>query len=151
MKDFGSAEEVLDFAVGEEEQAHQFYSELAERVSLPGMREVMLQFAQEELGHKAKLLEVKVGKKMVGAEAAVVDLRIGDNLVEIEARPEIAYQDALIIAMKKEKAAYAMYSKLASAMSDDWLRDLFLGIAQEEANHKLRFEVVYDEQVMREN
>jgi rubrerythrin len=53
--------------------------------------------------------------------------------------------------MKQEKAAFRLYTDLAASTDDDAVRDLFLGLAQEEAKHKLRFEVEYDEDFLRHN
>ena len=53
--------------------------------------------------------------------------------------------------MKKEKAAFRMYSDMAAAVEDDELKRTLLALAQEEAKHKLRFEVEYDECVYQEN
>ena len=61
------------------------------------------------------------------------------------------YQQALILAMNKEKAAFRMYTDLAAAAPEEGLRNTFLALAQEEAKHKLRFEIEYDEEVMSEN
>jgi rubrerythrin len=63
----------------------------------------------------------------------------------------MSYQDALVVAMNREKAAFKLYMKLASRVEDATLRDLFLSLAQEESKHKLRFELEYDEYVLREN
>ena len=38
------------------------------------------------------------------------DLRIGDYLVDLPFHPDITYQDALILAMKKEEKAHAFYA-----------------------------------------
>ena len=115
------------------------------------MKEVFLGFAKEEQGHKAKLMAVKTGKKMLSSEKRVLDLKIGDSLVEIEPSGDLSYQDALIVAMKSEKAAFRLYSDLAGATDDANLREMFLSLAQEEAKHKLRFEVEYDDYVLTEN
>ena len=61
------------------------------------------------------------------------------------------YQSALILAMKKEKAAFRLYTDLAASTEDEGIRDLFQGLAQEEAKHKLRFEVEYDDDFLRDN
>jgi rubrerythrin len=53
--------------------------------------------------------------------------------------------------MKKEKAAFRLYSDLAGLADDAQLRNTFLFLAQEEAKHKLRFEIEYDENVLVEN
>jgi rubrerythrin len=53
--------------------------------------------------------------------------------------------------MKAEKAAYKLYNDLASATDDAGLRETLLSLAQEEAKHKLRFELEYDEQILKDN
>ena len=53
--------------------------------------------------------------------------------------------------MKKEKAAFRLYSDLAAKTDDANRKETMLGLAQEEAKHKLRFEVEYDEFVLTEN
>ena len=59
--------------------------------------------------------------------------------------PNLNYRDALVLAMKKEKAAFKLYSILAECMNDQVLKTTFLALAQEEAKHKLRFELEYDD------
>ena len=95
---------------------------------------------------------VKQGRKLQAASGKVLDLKIGDYLVaEEEPTGRMDYQDALILAMKKEKKAFQLYSDLAASTDDGGLQELFLGLAQEEAKHKLRFEIEYDEHILREN
>jgi rubrerythrin len=151
MEQWKSADEVLDFAIRQEEQAAQFYTDLAGRMDRPWMSKIFKDFAQEEMGHKRKLLDVKAGKKLAPVEAKILDLKIGDYLLDVEPKPDMDYQQALILAMKKEKKAFKMYTDLASAADDENLQILFAGLAQEEAKHKLRFEVEYDDFVMTEN
>ena len=55
-------EEILDYAISNEEKAAAMYHELAENVDRPGMREAFLHFAKEEEGHKARLLKIKEGE-----------------------------------------------------------------------------------------
>jgi ferritin-like protein len=94
---------------------------------------------------------VKAGKKLALAEKKIVDLKIGDYLVDVEPSDHMDYQQALIVAMKKEKKAFKMYTDLSSAADDENIKDLFAALAQEEAKHKLRFEIEYDDFVMTEN
>jgi hypothetical protein len=103
------------------------------------------------MGHKRKLQDVKAGKKLIPAEQKVLDLKIGDYLVEAEISPTMDYQDALIVAMKKEKKAFKMYMDLSEATDDANVKATFISLAQEEAKHKLRFEIEYDDYVLTEN
>lgn len=152
MEQWKSVDEVLDFAIRNEEEAAQFYTDLAGRMDRPWMSKIFNNFAQEEKGHKRRLEDVKAGKKLLHAEQRVLDLKIGDYLVEVDStEKEMDYQQALVVAMKKEKRAYKMYNDLAETVDDENLKELFLGLAQEEAKHKLRFEIEYDDYVMSEN
>jgi len=146
-----SVETILDYAIQKEQDAADFYSDLAANMEHTNMKHVFLNFSAEEQGHKAKLLAVREGKTMMPSAQKVQDLGIGENLVDIALTPGLDYQDALIIAMKAEKAAFKLYSDLAEATDDDNLRAVFLSLAQEEAKHKLRFEIEYDDRVLSEN
>jgi len=53
--------------------------------------------------------------------------------------------------MKEEKSAFKLYSDLAARTDDVSTREIFLSLAQEEAKHKLRFEIEYDDNILREN
>jgi len=53
--------------------------------------------------------------------------------------------------MKKEKASYRLYSDLAEQVDNEELKDTFLWLASEEARHKLRFEIEYDDLVLKED
>jgi len=146
---FESVEEILDFAIAREVESNRFYTDLAARVERTAMRKVFEDFAKEELGHKAKLEAVKRGEYEV-KQAEVASLGMADYLVDVEPTADISYQDALVVAMKKEKAAYRLYLDLAVIAEAEELTDLFLSLAQEEAKHKLRFEIEYDDEVLKE-
>lgn len=153
MDTFGSVNELLDFAIGKEEEAYQFHMSLSERVEQPSMKELFKRFAGEEQKHKAKLEAVKKGKKLVSAEEKVANLKIADYTVEVDldATEEFDYQKALLVAMHREKASFKLYTDLAAITEDEELRELLLGLANEEAKHKLYFEREYDEYILTED
>jgi rubrerythrin len=146
-----SVSQILDFAIEKEEEAAQFYNDLAAKMGQQHVGEVFRSFAQEELGHKEKLLAVKKGDMSLLDQRRVADLGIGDSIVEIALSPDLEYKQALIIAMKAEKAAFRLYHDLASTTDDPNLKGVLLTLAQEEARHKLRFEIEYDDVFLREN
>ncbi|MBN1163973.1 MAG: ferritin family protein [Candidatus Krumholzibacteriota bacterium] len=150
MTEFKSVDDILDFAINNEQKAIDFYTGLADRMEIPAVSKLLLEFAGEEKKHKAKLQEIKAGKTLLAVKDRIMDLKIGDYLVDVEGTPDMDYQNALILAMKREKAAFRMYSNLAARVDGD-LREIFLGLAQEEARHKVRFEIEYDEYVLKDN
>ena len=151
MNSFKSVEELLDFAIEKEAEAAMFYSELAEKMRSTGMQSVFSQFSTEELKHKRKLEEVKAGKHFVGADEKVADLKIADYLADVPVKEDMSYQDALILAMKREKAAFKLYNDLAAIAPDEETRQVLLVLAQEEAKHKLGIETEYDRRILTDN
>jgi len=151
METWETIDDVLQYAIGQEEKAADLYRRLAARTKKPGMRKLYEGFAREEEGHKAKLINVKTERLLQPADEQTVDMKMTDYLVEPEVGPDLGYQDALILAMKKEKAAFRLYSDLAEKSPDPQLKTVLLSLAQEEAKHKLRFEIEYDEVVQSSN
>jgi len=151
MKQFGSVDEILDFAIQSEQDAVDFYKELAKNAQTPDMRQVFEQFAREEIGHKARLTEIKEQGLFEMSSEELTDLKIADYLVSIRPSPDMSYADALVLAMKREKAAFKLYMDLSERSPDEQMKSLFLSLAIEESKHKLRFELEYDEYVLREN
>ena len=151
METFESADAILDFAIEREQESYEFYTSLAGKVENSNTVAMFKTFAREELGHKEKLRKAKDRKQLAMAPGAVTDLKIGDYLVDIEPYPGMGYQEALILAMKKEKAAFRLYNDLSEIAGDEGIRSLFHMLALEEAKHKLRFELEYDEYVLKEN
>jgi rubrerythrin len=140
-----SVDEILDFAIREEEETARFYTNLASQTGDTRMGQVFKGFAGEELGHKAKLLAIKQDKSLAPSAIEITDLDIADYLPDVKPSPDLDYLQALTVAMKGEKAAFRLYSDLAAKAKDEAVRSILLSLAQEEAKHKLRFEIEYDE------
>ena len=151
MKQFKITDEILDFAIDNEIKAFDFYTDLAAKVSNPEMKGVFLDFAEEEKGHRKILEDVKKGKQVKLSGEKIADLKIADYVVDVKPTPNMSYQDALVLAMKKEKASFALYTDLAEATQDPAGKQLFTSLAQQEAKHKLRFELEYDEVILKDN
>ncbi|MCX6243656.1 MAG: ferritin family protein [Bacteroidetes bacterium] len=151
MKEFSSIEDILDFAMRAEQEAVDFYTDLAAKSKNKQMHDVFSEFALEEMKHKSRLLVIKENKSLVLSGETVRDMKIADYLVDVPASPEMTYADALVLAMKKEKNAFRLYMHLSEQISDPLMKGLFQNLAQEESRHKLRFEVEYDEYILKEN
>ncbi len=146
MQEFENINDILGFAIVEEEGAYKFYTDLACKMERPEMTKVFSEFAQEELEHRNRLFEIKQGGGLsFEATGKVTDLKLSDYLVAKKPSLDMDYQDALVLAMKKEKAAFKLYSDLAAKAGSDAIKTFFLALAQEEAKHKLRFELEYDD------
>ena len=151
MNKFKNINEILEFAMAGEQRAIDLYTKLAESARVAEMREVFLEFAREEMQHKARLVKIKEEGVFQVAIEKITDLKIADYTGNVKAGENMDYSEALVLAMNQEKAAFKLYSTLADRAPNQDLRNLFLSLAQEEAKHKLRFELEYDEFVLREN
>lgn len=151
MKEFNSVDDILEFAIDQEQRAIDFYSELAKSARSQEMKEVFLEFAGEEMKHKQRLTKIREEGVFTMPKEHVQDLKIGDYVVTAEPRPDMSYEEALVIAMKREKSAFKLYTNLAQRAPNEDLKNVFQSLAIEESKHKLRFELEYDEHVLREN
>ncbi len=152
MKNFNNINEVLDFAIEQEQEAVDFYSELASQAKSNDVKEIFNEFVREEMGHKVKLMKIKAEGDFSGIKnEKVQDLMISDYLVPVKPTADMTYQQALIVVMKKEKAAHKLYNNLAKMAPSEDLKNLFHLLALEEANHKLQFEQEYDDVILTEN
>ena len=144
-------DEILDFAIKKEEEASDFYLDMAQKAEHAEMKKVFENFAKEEQGHKKKLEAIQRGEHIFYETKEIMDLKISSYVVDIEPSPDMDYQSILIMAMKKEKAAFRFYTDLARSTDNVELSKIFYSLAQEEAKHKLRFEIEYDDVYMKEN
>jgi rubrerythrin len=151
MKEFNSIDDILDFAINAEQEAVNFYTSLGDHSKNPAMKKVFHDFAQEEMKHKSMLTGVKEERKIDISDLKIKDLKIADYLVNVKPSASMTYEEALILAMQKEKKAFMLYMNLSVQTEESSLKKFFLMLAQEEAKHKLRFELEYDEYILREN
>jgi len=144
--------DIIEFAIAREEEAYLFYYDLSNGMRSSQMRDLLREFAAEERHHREKLAALR-DKGLSGAfpSGAVDDLRIADYQVAVEPSQDMDYQHALMLAMQKEKAAFRLYTALAGMTDDPDIREMMLTLANEEARHKLRLEIEYDENVLTDN
>lgn len=151
MKEFKHVDEILVFAIEQEQKAVDFYTGLAKEAQSEEMKKVFLEFAGEEIKHKQRLTRIREEGVFTMPKQQVADLKIGDYIVEVKPSGKLSYEEALVLAMKREKAAFKLYTNLAERAPSDELKEIFETLAMEESRHKLRFELEYDEYVLREN
>lgn len=145
--------EIIDFAIDREKEAVRFYQDLQKKAKFAQQLDMLKDLEQMEKGH-IKILDgfrKKGAKKVKPKEKEIQDLQISDYLVEKEPTEDMDYQDILIIAMKREEASTKLYKDLAQKVGDEESQKLFERLSQEEAGHKLKFETLYDEEILKEN
>ena len=144
MPKFRTVDDVLDFAIARELEAYRFYLDLARLATRDEVRSAIRRLATDELQHSIHLKAVKAGEVAFASDEQVGSLNIEETLTEAPPKPDMTYADLLVVAMKKEQAAFRLYTNLASIAAGNAVRDVLKKIAHEEAEHKLRLEIEYD-------
>jgi len=145
MEEISSIDEVLEFAIAREVEAHRFYTILALQVEDPMSKKVLEELADEELEHKQSL-ELELMKQGRVTEVKTdKDFDISKYIEgEFEDGVEMDYKDVLALGMQKEEASFRLYVDLVGIVKDMGTREVLIKLAEEEAKHKLRFEVEYE-------
>ena len=141
------ARDALRIAMATEERGVRFYSAGAEVANSPSTRKVFLSMLEEEERHLQQLRVewdrlIKDTPNIVTApvflhfdfEALEVifpsDVKVGEGLLG-----DLSEVEALEVAMKMEKEAYAFFTDYAERFEDTRGRDIFLRFAGEEKEH----------------
>lgn len=151
MEKFASVQEVITLAIEREIEAFNLYSDAAKGTDNSAVRKAMEEMAEQERGHRVKLENVLAGNVRWAIRRAraepVADLRLSDHLEGGSLDPKADYQDILLFAAKREKAAFEFYKAMAEMVDDPLLQNVFEMLASEEMKHKNRLEKIYEEVV----
>jgi len=134
---------ILDLAIGREEEAYDFYSQVAGRVANPAVKEIFDQLAKDELGHKVFLQACLTDPQLASKLPVPTDHKIAEATAEPGLTIDMKPADALAVAMKKELGAAEFYRGLAKSASDATLRAMFENLARMELGHKTRIEHMF--------
>ncbi len=143
-----SMKEVVDFAIKREENARDYYLQCKEKAQNQGIKDFFQELADEEEKHRTLLTELDTSAEENFAPAQVENLKLSDYMVEADFRPEMNYQEALTLAMKKEEKAHAFYAAWQSRCSGGEAARLFEFLAGEEMKHKRKLEDIYDDEIL---
>ncbi len=145
--EFGSVDEIIKFAIGNEKEAVDFYTSLAKDATRASLKETFERFAQEEEKHVSLLEDMAGNKEKIDSYefAKIPDLKISDYMVEIEYKQGMPMPEILKIAMKREEKAVKLYSMMADQTDKEDVKKVFNILVQEESKHKLALESMYDD------
>jgi rubrerythrin len=149
---FDAFGDVLTFAIEHKTRTYDLYSRFAERARQPWTRKAFEELAVEKLKQREHLEEVKSAGVLRVMPRNVYNLQIAD-FVTAEVRPgeETDTREALIFAIRVERDTLRLYTDLADQAGDTQIQNLFLALAQEQAQHLLKIETEYEDHVFAQN
>lgn len=145
MKTFA---DVIQYAIRHEEKEASFYERLAERSKSKDQKAALMVHAEEERDHKRRLESALAGGKLPMGRRSHPDsdLKYAELLVIDESGyGAVGYEEALLHAAKREKAAQKFYEGMAAEVSDAGLKEIFTFLAEQEGKHRNRLEQEYDD------
>lgn len=145
MSDVNTLGEVIELAITREIQAAEFYRELAGRTQDPAMQSLFENLGEEELRHKARL-ELEMMKEGLVAKTVgrLFEVDTPDYATDEQIGPDMDYQDALSLAIRKERRSFRFYVELAAVVTEKDTHEALLELAEEEARHLVQFEMEYN-------
>jgi len=147
--EFENLEAIVNFAIQKEKEAAEFYETASHEEALSGSKQMLLEFAEQERKHQA-LLE-KYSREGLDESIRtykykwITDIKRSDFVDDIEYKPGMVYHELLLLAMKREEKALALYNELLRQVESEDAKQLFKMLCQEEAKHKLALETMYDD------
>jgi rubrerythrin len=149
----------LSIALKKEEDSFAFYKNAERTVMFKPLKTLFRDLAKEEIKHKNLL--VKEMKKLEGGAKKVDSLTKGDEkskdyglsryLLPQNVKPTMGYQEALIVAMKREEKACELFDYLKTMTLDKDLKKTFDTLYKWEVEHLRMLEEKYDEDILTEN
>jgi len=143
--------EIIDFAVQAEKDAVEFYGGLQTKTKFVAIKDMLKEFEMFERGHIVQLERIRKEGLENLVEKEIHDLTLSDYLVEGEPSDDMDFEDIILIAMKREEAAKNLYETFAAKMEGTEVQKLLLRLAADESEHKLKFEKIYDDKVLKDN
>lgn len=149
----------LSIALKKEEDSFAFYKNAERTVMFKPLKTLFRDLAKEEIKHKNLL--VKEMKKLEGGAKKVDSLTKGEEkskdyglsryLLPQNVKPTMGYQEALIVAMKREEKACELFDYLKTMTLDKDLKKTFDTLYKWEVEHLRMLEEKYDEDILTEN
>ncbi|MBF0110351.1 MAG: ferritin family protein [Magnetococcales bacterium] len=147
MSKLDTFEDAIRFAIGHEEDEAKFYEGMAARSKSEDQKKALLAHAAEEYDHKRRLEAILANKRLPISTRIVPDpdMKIAEMHVIKDAGGSIGYEDALLLAAKREKQASRFYTMLAKNSTSPELSEIFSFLAEQESKHGKQIEQKYDD------
>jgi rubrerythrin len=151
METYGSVDAILQRALVLEEESASMYRSAATASRNAAVKQRLNEMAEQEDTHRAKIAEMIAGNVRWAIRRSkaepVTDMRLSDHLEAHALDANADYQDVLLMAARREKAAHDFYCAMAEMVEDALVKGVFEMLATEELRHKNAVEKTYEEVV----
>lgn len=148
MNKFNSVDDILHFAIRSAQETADFFIRLSKQARNSKMKRVFETYAREEFAYMVRLTRVREIGPLEITQEQMEDLKLSDYVIDLRKDKELKYSEALIMAMRKVRAAFRLYHDLASKTPNSEIQTVFRSLAEAEVKHKRGFEIEYNESLL---
>jgi rubrerythrin len=140
--------DIIKKAMQHEDNEAAFYESLAKRSKSQDQKNALLAHAEEEREHK-RYLEKILEKGEIPSGPAIVpdeDMKLAELLfVSAPESGNIDFEEALLMATKREKASAKFYMELSEKTENSEIKKTLSFLADQESKHAKQLEQEYDD------
>ncbi len=129
---------IFEFAMKMEKDGENYYRQLAEKVNNKGIQTILTMLADEEVKHYNALVKIQAQKPQMAETTILTDARNvfeqmkeGNEKFNIDVNQIELYKEA----QKIEERSINFYLEKADEVTEEYQKELFLKLAEEEKKH----------------
>ena len=138
---------IFEFAMQMEKDGENYYRQLAEKVNNKGIQTILTMLADEEVKHYNALVKIQAQKPQMAETTILTDARNvfeqmkeGNEKFNIDVNQIELYKEA----QKIEERSINFYLEKADEVTEEYQKELFLKLAEEEKKHYFLLENIID-------
>jgi len=138
---------IFEFAMKMEKDGENYYRQLAEKVNNKGIQTILTMLADEEVKHYNALVKIQAQKPQMAETTILTDARNvfeqmkeGNEKFNIDVNQIELYKEA----QKIEERSINFYLEKADEVTEEYQKELFLKLAEEEKKHYFLLENIIE-------
>ena len=138
---------IFEYAMQMEKDGENYYRQLAKKVNNKGIQTILTMLADEEVKHYNALVKIQAQKPQMAETTILTDARNvfeqmkeGNEKFNIDVNQIELYKEA----QKIEERSINFYLEKADEVTEEYQKELFLKLAEEEKKHYFLLENIID-------
>jgi rubrerythrin len=139
--------DIFEFAMQMEKDGENYYRQLARKAANKGIKTILTMLADEEVKHYAVLVKIRTQRPGMAETVILADARsVFQQMKESGEKLELDVGQAELYkqAQKIEERSRDFYLEKSNEVAEDYQKELFLKLAEEEKKHYFLLENIID-------
>ena len=145
MLKFESIQDIIDFAIEEEQKSIDVFTELSQKSINYKLRLLLEQLIRDEIKHKEQLQNFGQTLSSFFNTELIGDFSYFKDLNKPVISADMSVSEVLTLIIEAEEVMSNFYNKLGSYCTNPEYKKIFFQIAEEEKKHKMLYEYEFSE------